>query len=149
MKHHISIIAALVLFFGAMPTAISQEGALEPDAQVWFSTKQVGFILGGQSGGGHLKFDGEDYVFKLSGLKVGAVLGIKNMKASGHVFGLTKIEDFPGKYTETQAQLTVLIGGGGLWLENSKGVKMHLDTNNTGADFSLTAGGVTITMGAM
>ena len=46
---------------------------------------------------------------------------VANIKAMGQVYGLERLQDFPGTYVRAP-QITA----GGLWLKNANGVTMHL-----------------------
>lgn len=46
---------------------------------------------------------------------------VANIEAMGEVYGLERLQDFPGTYV-----LAPQITAGGLWLKNANGVTMHL-----------------------
>jgi hypothetical protein len=45
----------------------------------------------------------------------------RNIDAMGEVYGLERLQDFPGTYVRAPE-----ITAGGLWLKNANGVTMHL-----------------------
>lgn len=105
------------------PTTAQNTGAeaemTSPDAFVWLSQQGIGLILG----------------------------GFGETRMSGEIYGLGKLEDFAGTYSETTAGLSAIVGGGGVWLENKKGVKMHLKAESTGVGINLSVGTVVIKLG--
>lgn len=139
-------IAALVLVlpFVFVTTAFAQEddeleGQL-PDAQIYLSGKSFGLILTAGSGGGRLVYKGDQYAFQMGGAKFGIAGGISKAKASGDVYNLKRLEDFPGKYEGTTAGMTAVVGGGGSWYKNEKGVMINLKSESAGAAVDVSAG---------
>jgi hypothetical protein len=86
-------------------------------------------ILGGAKGTGVLHYQGQDYPFKLSGVSVGGA-GYTKVVASGTVYDLNSLEDFPGTYSGMGVGAVVVKGAGGSSWQNSKGVSisMHAET---------------------
>ena len=74
-------------------------------------------------------------------------IGISKMKATGKVYDLKSIDDFPGVYGRAR---TGAVAGdkstGTLWLENPAGVYLRLDTEREGLALSLGADGMLIEM---
>jgi len=131
------------------PAFVMAEDAapMTPDAFVWLTRDGLGLILGGSSGGGRIHFKGDDEPFRMSGISFGALGGIGETRMSGEVYGMTKMEDFAGTYKESAAGISVIAGGGGIWLENEKGVKMHLTAESKGVGINLSVGTVKIKLG--
>jgi hypothetical protein len=123
------------------------EKAKQPVGKVSIEEEQIGLIVGGSIGGGTLTFEGKEYPFKLKGLSAGMNVGLSKMSASGEVYDLTKVSQFPGIYTKLDASVAVGGGMGGLRLKNQNGVIMTLHSRTAGLDLNLgTVSGVTITM---
>ena len=142
-------IAALVLVlpFVFVTTAFAQEDELEgqlPDAQIYLSGKSFGLVLTAGKGGGRLVYKGDQYAFQMGGASFGIAGGISATKASGDVYGLKRLEDFPGKYEGTAAGMTAVVGGGGAWYKNDKGVMINLKGESAGAAVNLSAGSFTV-----
>ena len=139
------------LFTLAPATYAQAEGSAAeppaPDAFVWFSKKGLGLILGGSAGGGRIRYMGDDHTFRMSGLSFGALGGIGETRLSGEVYGMKSLADFEGTYTQSQAGISAIVGGGGTWLENAKGVKMHLKAESTGVGINLSVGTVEVKLG--
>lgn len=132
---------AFSVTFGGLAAAESKE---TPDAQVTINETQFGLIIGGSVGGGELVIDGKKHPFKLGGLSLGANIGASQMSASGDVYNLKKIEDFPGNYARVGGSVAFLKGMGGMSLRNEKGVIMHLRGSTEGLQFDVGASGVNI-----
>jgi hypothetical protein len=107
---------------------------------------QVAYI--GSAGGGHgtLSFHGRSHRFSVGGLGVGGI-GISSIDATGEVYNLKSVADFPGAYA--QGRVGFALGeasSGDLWLQNENGVIMHLKANRTGLMLSLGGDAVVVTM---
>jgi hypothetical protein len=110
--------------------------------------EEVSIAYLGQAGGGKgtLTFEGQTYPFEIAGLGGGGI-GFSKLDASGEVYNLTNISEFPGAYDE--ARYGAVIGDastGDLWLENNAGVVMHLKAKREGLMLSLGADVVDIRM---
>ncbi|SKA38594.1 hypothetical protein SAMN02745126_06059 [Enhydrobacter aerosaccus] len=105
---------------------------------------QVAFIGSGNLGGGTLFFQGRSYRFTVGGLGIGG-FGVSKMQATGDVYNLRELRQFPGAYG--QARYGVVVGdqsAGELWLENPNGVLINLKGRRTGLALSLGADAVII-----
>lgn len=121
--------------------------AKQPVGKVSIEEKQFGLILGGSKGSGVLTFKGKEHPFKLTGLSAGLNIGVSKMSATGEVYDLKKVAQFPGTYTKLDASVALGGGMGGLRLKNENGVIMTLHSRTAGLDLNLgTMSGVTITM---
>ena len=132
---------------GFLALSISAGGiaaAKTPDAQITIDETQFGFIIGGSVGDGVLNMNGKKHFFKIGGLGVGANIGISKMSASGDVYDLKKIEDFPGNYGRVGGSVAAGVGMGGMTLRNEKGVTLQLKGTTEGLQFDISASGVNI-----
>ena len=120
----------------------------KPDGTVAIEETDFAVILGGSVGGGKLTFQGKVHEFKLGGLTAGANVGVSKMAATGEVFDLKSVADFPGTYTKFDASASFGGAGGGfLYLKNEKGVVMKLKERSGGLQLNIaSASGVKITM---
>jgi len=118
--------------------------AEKPDAQITIDETQFGFVIGGSVGDGVLNINGVKHVFKIGGLGVGANIGFSKMSASGDVYNLKKLEDFPGNYGRVGGSATAGKGVGGMTLRNEKGVTLQLQGTTEGLQFDISASGVNI-----
>jgi hypothetical protein len=79
-------------------------------------------------------------------ISVGGI-GISTIDAKGEVYNLNRVADFPGAYG--QGRYGAVVGQasmGDLWLENPKGVVMHMKAKREGLMLSLGGDAVVITM---
>lgn len=105
---------------------------------------QVAFIGSGGAGEGTLHFRGKTYRFSVGGLGVGG-FGISKMEATGDVYNLRELSQFPGAYGAARYGAAFGDKGGGeLWLENPHGVMMSLKTRREGLAVSLGADAMVI-----
>ncbi|MBS7790200.1 hypothetical protein KTR66_09345 [Roseococcus sp. SDR] len=108
---------------------------------------QVGFIGQVAWGSGTLIYQGRTHRFRVRGLGAGGV-GMARVRAVGRVYNMTSIEQFPGIYGQARAGL-VAPGAqmrGGLWLQNTSGVRLNLIPNRTGLAAQVGADGILIEM---
>ena len=100
---------------------------------------QVAWILSGNLGGGKLDYNGKTYDFTIGGLGVGG-FGVSKIEATGEVYGLKRVEDFVGAYGQARYGIVAADGSTGeLWLQNTKGVVIHLDAKRKGLALSVGA----------
>jgi hypothetical protein len=116
------------------PTAQSIAG-LSPSGSV---TITEDFVTGVGGGSGTLEYQGRTYPFKVVGTVAGPGGGLEKISASGPVYKLASVSDFPGRYTQSTGKAGLSSSGSSdLWLENSAGVIMHLQGTSTGAMLTL------------
>ena len=105
---------------------------------------QVAFIGSGGAGEGTLHFQGRSHRFSVGGLGVGG-FGISKMEATGDVYNLRELSQFPGAYGAARYGAAFGDKGGGeLWLENPHGVMMSLKARREGLAVSLGADAMVI-----
>ena len=115
------------------PTEQSIAG-LSPSGSV---TVTEDFVAGLGGGTGTLYFNGQTYPFKVLGSVVGPG-GASKITASGPVYKLASIADFPGRYTQSTGSAGLSTSGSSdLWLQNNAGVIMHLQGIENGAMLTL------------
>lgn len=137
---------ALVALTASMPAFAESGPSGPPSGRITIQQLQVAFIASGALGGGTLKFGGRAYRFKIGGLGVGGI-GASKLNASGDVFGLKKISDFPGAYAAIRTGWAAGdIGKGRVWLRNAKGVLLSLKGVRQGLQLATGAEGVIITL---
>lgn len=138
------VLLALTLLMSGLALAA---GAKQPVGKVSITEKQFGLLLGGSTGSGTLTFHGRKYPFKLKGLSAGLNVGVSKMSATGEVYDLKMISQFPGTFTKMEASVALGGGVGGLRLQNENGVIMNLRSRTKGLDLNLgNVTGVTVTM---
>jgi hypothetical protein len=96
------------------------------------------FVTGVGGGSGTLAYQGQTYPFKVFGTVVGPGGGVSKISASGPVYKLASVTDFPGRYTQSTGKAGLSSSGSSdLWLENNAGVIMHLQGSSSGAMLTL------------
>jgi hypothetical protein len=156
MKNFTRIVAVLFIIamvFGCASSKSSktaapgaeQKPAEAPSGSIHFEEWQVMAMLGGDWGHGTLGYNGKVYKFKATGMGAGGV-GVHKISATGKVYRLKDIADFPGKYSELRAGITVVEGVGGYYVHNDKGVVLELKTHAEGVALSIGVQGLTIQM---
>ncbi|HET6182192.1 MAG TPA: hypothetical protein VFA03_01195 [Acetobacteraceae bacterium] len=117
---------------------------LTPDATVEMHQVTAAFIGSGGGGTGTLYYQGNAYPFRVGGLGIGGI-GAAEMQATGEVYKLASLAQFPGTYA--QARYGYALGNrsaGDLWLQNNAGVIMHLHAKREGLMLSLGGDAVVI-----
>ena len=141
-------VVVVLLGFAVAPAgqAQEQEAPKEPSGTIEIDQTQMALLISGSLGGGVLHYQGESYDFKIGGLGVGGV-GIAHIKASGEVYSLDDLVDFPGVYGQVSTGWAAgATKSGGMWLQNPKGVTLRLDTERDGLILTAGAEGVLIRM---
>ena len=117
-----------------------------PSGFVQLREVEIAFLGAASGGKGTLTFQGQTYPFEIAGLGGGGA-GISKIDASGEIYNLTDVAQFPGAYDERRTGVAFGGGGGGdLWLQNNAGVIMHLKAATEGLMLSLGADVVEIRM---
>jgi hypothetical protein len=137
------IVTILALFLLAAAPALAQEQPNgPPSASVTIKQVQVAFIGSGAVGGGTLSYGGKSYPITVGGLGVGGI-GASRLTASGSVYGLKQLKDFPGAYAQIRTGWALgEKGKGTLWLQNANGVSIKLKARRQGLQLSLGADAV-------
>ena len=132
----VAVVLAMAGCFGMMNTPTAQSVAgLSPAGNV---TITEDFVTGVGGGSGTLEFQGRAYPFKVVGTVAGPGGGLEKISASGPVYKLANVTDFPGRYTQSTGKAGFSSSGSSdLWLENSAGVIMHLQGASSGAMLTL------------
>lgn len=128
----------------------AQTGGQEPAravGRVTLSQTQVSLLGSVSWGSGTLTFEGHTYRFRIRGLGVGGI-GISELRASGEVYSLNRVADFPGVYGGARAGAVAGATAvqGGLWLQNPAGVTLHLHPERSGYALQIGADGLLIEM---
>ena len=143
-------VAAFLLPALAVAQPAPQPGATpDPWMQVQTASAIVG--LGGQSGEGQLSLPNLGtncvYPFTVSGFGAGLQVGISRASAAGPVKNLTRLEDFPGNYSATHGETTVIAGAAGTTMKNNaNNVMVALASQTAGLNIGIAGQGMTIAM---
>lgn len=131
---------------GTRPAVAQQPAPAEaPSGQVTLEQTQISLLANAGWGHGTLTYQGRTYRFRIHNLGVGGI-GYSKLSARGNVFGLNKLEDFGGLYGAVRAGAVAINDQlrGGVWLQNTSGVRMHLVPNRRGLAVNLGADGLVI-----
>ena len=107
---------------------------------------KAGLILGVGGGKGTLLYRGRQYPFSVSGLGLGATVGVSKTELVGRAYNLRQPSDLAGTYSAVGGGVAVAGGVGGVRLQNAKGVVIELQGRKVGLEFSVGVSGATITM---
>ena len=136
------MLGAATVSLGAGLPAAAQQRVLSGTVSIEQMT--VAFIGSGALGGGTLHYRGKSYRFTIGGLGIGG-FGISKMEATGDVYNLHQLSQFPGAYGSARYGAAYGDQGGGqLWLQNPQGVLMSLKARRQGLAVSLGADAVII-----
>jgi hypothetical protein len=117
-----------------------------PDGTLTMHQVQAAFIGSGNGGYGTLYYQGGAYPFNVGGLGVGGI-GASTIDATGEVYHLKQLSDFPGSYVQGRYGFAFgTASKGDLWLKNNAGVVLHLLAKREGLMLSLGGDVVVISM---
>jgi len=102
-----------------------------PSASVVFKGGSAAYWASATGGSGTLNFNGQQYPFYAEAVGV-LGSGAAKMDATGEVYNLNSISDFPGTYTQKSSGFTLIKGHKRSKLTNDKGVVMYTDAKTTG-----------------
>jgi hypothetical protein len=131
---------------GSVEVGPQAVAGLAPDGTIDMQEVQVAYLASGGGGNGTLFYRGGVYPFTIGGLGVGGI-GASTISASGEVYKLNSLAQFPGAYI--QGRYGFAFGdrsGGDLWLQNDAGVILHLKAKREGLMLSLGGDAIAITM---
>jgi hypothetical protein len=138
------LLLAAVGLSPAQPVLAQQDKT--PSGTVEIDQTQFALIFSGAFGGGTLHYRGKSYGFTIGGVGIGGI-GIATLHATGDVYDLHDVSDFGGVYGQARADYALgKESGGNLWLENPKGVYLHLKAQREGIILTVGADGVIIKM---
>ena len=116
-----------------------------PSGTVSIDLTSIAAGIGTSWGTGVLRYQGREYLFNVTGLTVGDV-GYSTVSAVGNVYYLNKPSDLSGNYAAVGAGVTVGGGGGGVSMQNQKGVRIELYTVQQGLQLTIGPQGFNIEM---
>jgi len=150
MRHHFTLDtrAALVGLFVAATILVASPARSEEEkasATLSLEVKSVAVGIGWTWGGGTLDYAGKKHRFKIDGLSVNAA-GAERVDATGYVYHLKKLEDFPGTYTAVEASGAAGGGAGIATMRNERGVRITLHSKSQGISAQAGPEGMKITL---
>lgn len=143
--HRMMPLVVVLLALAWAPVGWAQESK-DVSGTIEIDEVELAYIFQGNIGGGKLHYEGETYDFKIGGLGVGGI-GAAKLEGKGDVYDLHSLADFPGTFGEARIGFVVgTLGKGDLWLENPKGVHLHLKAEHEGVMLSAGGDGIVIDM---
>jgi hypothetical protein len=136
----IAVFVFLTCVFFSFATLSSADG---PSGTVSIETTSIAIGIGFEWGNGVLKFKGKEYKFSVKGLSV-IDLGVSSISATGNVYHLNKVSDFPGTFSAAGAGIAVGAGVGAATMENQYGVVMSLTSTKAGLKLKLAPEGLKV-----
>jgi hypothetical protein len=115
-----------------------------PNAKIAIDITQGGFIIGGTSGTGYVRYHRRNYPVTVSGLRFGAIIGASSATLSGRITNLSSLRDLEGTYTSLGASGSIGSGKNLQQFKNDRGVHLELYGIQDGLEMSLDFGGMTI-----
>jgi hypothetical protein len=117
---------------------------MTPDATIEITAKSFKLLLGGSWGDGVLHYKGKAHPFKAKAGSIGGI-GYKNLVATGNVYQLKSLDDFPGLYSGGAVGVTAgTKGGASAQLENLNEVVLIMSAKGEGAQLALSLGSLNI-----
>ena len=133
-----SAFASLTFLLIAGCASMTQAPSTTPSATVSIHEWSAAYYAQAESGKGTLYYNGGRHRFTISGGGVGGS-GAQKVNATGKVFNLNRLSDFPGTYHGISRGLTLIEGKMHAKLTNQNGVVMYLAGDNEGLASSLGA----------
>lgn len=138
----IALLATTTLVAG--PAEAKRKGP-QADGTIRLEEKTVAVGIGYSWGGGTLRWRGKVVKFKVDGLTVQQI-GASESEATGYVYGLKQLSDFPGTYTAIAADAALGGGKGITSMRNANGVRITLRFTARGAQATAGPEGVKISL---
>lgn len=143
MNRMVVSLSAAVLLAASPGVTLAQSD--QPDATIDYTGGSVALGIGYSWGKGVLHFKGMDYPFTANGLSV-ANVGASSVTASGNVYHLYNVQDFPGNYTAAGAGVTIAAGVSGAAMQNQNGVVIQIGATNQGLQFTFAPSGIAVAL---
>lgn len=122
---HSCLLGAMGLVVGGCSTMTKAPTNATPSATVRIEQVSAAYYGSATTGKGTLHFQNQTRRFTISSVGVGGTGGLK-VSATGKVFGLHRVSDFPGSYRAVSSGLTLFEGKMQAKLTNQKGVVIYL-----------------------
>jgi len=148
-----AVLFIIAFIFGCASSKTSKESSTgskqlpsgTPSGSIHWEGEEFSAILDGAWGHGTVDFKGKVYKFKSTAVGVGGFGGQK-ISATGKVYNLKNISDFPGKYNIARAGATAAMGAGYWYIRNNNGVEIVMKPESEGLALSLGLSGITVQM---
>jgi hypothetical protein len=140
MKNQQTIVLALSATFllGACATRMSNDPTAPsgpPAATITLDEFQASYYGSATTGSGTIDFQGRTRKFSVQGIGAGGT-GAQTIDATGKVYHLESLEEFPGTYTGARSGLTLFQGKMHERFENANGVVIYVTGKTSGLSTS-------------
>ncbi len=142
IKFRLALFLSLLLSAVFLVTATTQSRA--QDARIEFKVFKAGLIIGVGGGSGTLFYGGNAYPLTISGVSLGAQIGVTVTNLQGTVHNLHNVADIAGAYGAATAGAAIIVGPAVAQLSNGKGVLLKVSGGQVGLAVSLNLAGLTI-----
>src|SRR3954470_4626734 len=115
----------------APPVTAEELAKAKPVGTIEVQAEQIRLLLGGAKGKGVLNFQDKSYPFSIKAVTVGGV-GVTKVQATGDVYFLKSVSDFPGTYSAATIGLTLGAGKGASQYQNGAGVFISVKSKSEG-----------------
>ena len=133
-----SVLASITLLLTAGCASMTQAPSTTPSATVSIREWSAAYYAQAETGKGTLYYQGGRHHFTISGAGVGGS-GAQKVSATGKVYNLNKLSDFPGTFHGISTGLTLIEGKMHAKLTNGNGVVMYLAGETEGLASSMGA----------
>jgi hypothetical protein len=143
---NLNTILIIVVTFFAFNLALPAQ-AEDLSGTVTMESTSIALGIGVEWGHGTLTLnDGSTHKFEVKGISV-VDLGVSKVEATGDIFDLKNIADFPGDYSAVKAGATLAKkSAGDVILQNEKKVQIRLTPKAKGVQLTAAFGGVVISL---
>jgi hypothetical protein len=139
-KRLLVLVLALAMVMTASATLAQTQ---PPSGTISIKLNSASAVMGASWGQAVLTFQGRTHLFRVRGLKVGAV-GIRRISLRGDVYNLNNVNDLAGTYQKADpAGITFIVGDRGLVIRNDRGVTINLLARKKGLNLDLIQEGLT------
>jgi hypothetical protein len=141
-----SAVATITLLLLAGCASMTTAPSTPPSATVRIREWSAAYYGSAAGGKGTLYYNGQRHHFTISGLGAGGV-GAQKVSATGKVYNLNRLSDFPGTYQGISRGLTLIEGKLHAKLTNGNGVVMYLagETEGVASSIGVQAFEITLT----
>jgi hypothetical protein len=144
-KSRIFLSLALAAFLLMSVTPVMAQGPYQPVGSLSIDMTSLAAGVGASWGSGTLRFQGNTYPFKITGMSVGNV-GIATITAVGNVYNMNSVSQFAGNYAAVGAGVSLAGGVAGLKMQNQNGVIIDVYAVQQGVQLNVGPQGFEITM---
>ena len=137
--------ATIASFLIAGCASMTQAPSTPPSATVRIREWSAAYYAQAATGKGTLYYNGGRHHFTISGAGVGGS-GAQQVSATGKVYNLNRLSDFPGTYHGIARGLTLIEGKMHAKLTNQNGVTMYLSGETEGLASSLGAQAIEVNL---